>query len=275
MNFQLSSQRLLLLSRLATIPLFVIASVLLVQGQEDTTAPVLAGFGFSPQQVDTTSSTANLTFSAHVTDDISGVDQVSVYTWSPSQTIEQYYSAPSVPVTGSTLDGTFQVVVNYPRYSENGTWTVAYVTLRDKVGNYRTYHTADLQAAGFPTTFTNVLTTPYDAHIHPPINSDGSSVFSAKRGVVPVKFTVTRDEVPVCTVADATISVVRTAGSSTGAIDEGTYLGASDSGSYFRVDPTACQYIYNLSVSSFGVGAYRVNISIDGVVVGHAVFALK
>jgi len=42
-----------------------------------------------------------------------------------------------------------------------------------------------------------------------------------------------------------------------------------------EIDPTACQYIYNLSASSLGVGTYRVDISINGIIVGHGVFALK
>lgn len=49
---------------------------------------------------------------------------------------------------------------------------------------------------------------------------------------------------------------------------------AADSGSNFRIDPNACQYIYNLSASSLGVGTYRLDISINGIV-GHAVFALQ
>jgi hypothetical protein len=123
-----------------------------VTGTQDTTAPVLLGFGLFPQQVDTSSAAANVTFSAHVTDDISGVSEVYVDTVSASGKQGQYFSS-GVPVSGDALDGNFQVVLNYPVHSELGTWTVAYVTLHDKAGNYRMYYTADLQAAGFPTTF--------------------------------------------------------------------------------------------------------------------------
>ena len=133
----------------------------------------------------------------------------------------------------------------------------------------------DVKAAGFPTTFTNVISTPYKAYVQPPINADDSSVFSAKRGVIPVKFTLTSDDLLTCALPPATISVARIAGGVLGLIDESTYLAPSDSGSDFRIDPTACQYIYNLAVSALGVGTYRVNISINGIVVGHAVFALK
>ena len=165
--------------------------------------------------------------------------------------------------------------LSVPAHSESGTWTISTVYLGDKSGWLRYYTTAGLQAAGFPATFVNVLRTFFEAFAEPPINADDSSVFSAKRGVIPVKFTLTQDDLPTCALPDATISLSRTAGSVVGSIDEGTYSAPSDSGSDFRIDPTACQYIYNLAVSSLGIGTYRVNTSINGTVVGHAVFALK
>jgi hypothetical protein len=69
--------------------------------------------------------------------------------------------------------------------------------------------------------------------------------------------------------------VTRTAGGTLGTVDESTYLANADNGSNFRIDPTACQYVYNLAASPLGVGTYRVDISIEGIVVGNAVFALE
>jgi hypothetical protein len=272
MNRKLSSQRRLLRS-LTIASLFLSASLPCVHAQDDTTAPVLVGFGISPQQVDTSSGPADITVSAHITDNLSGQrgGAALFHSSSGNQHATAFFSLQS----GTPLDGMYSATLQLPVFSESGTWEVDYVLLNDAATNVSYYYPAQLNALGFPSTFTNLKSSVYEAFVQPPINSDGSSIFSAKRGVVPVKFTVTRDELPVCTVADATISVLRTAGSSAGAIDEATYLSASDSGSYFRVDPASCQYIYNLSVSSFGPGSYRVNISIDGVVVGSAVFALK
>jgi probable HAF family extracellular repeat protein len=116
---------------------------------------------------------------------------------------------------------------------------------------------------------------PYKAFVQQPINADGSSIFRANRGVVPVKFTLTENDVPTCALPPATISVTRTAGGTLGLTDESTYVANADSGSNFRIDPTACQYVYNLAAASLGVGTYRVDISINGIFVGHAVFALK
>jgi sugar lactone lactonase YvrE len=111
------------------------------------------------------------------------------------------------------------------------------------------------------------------AHVQQPINADGSSVFNVRRGVVPVKFTLTQDGTSTCALPPATIAVTRTSGGTTGAIDESVYSGSADSGSNFRIN--GCQYIYNLNASALGVGTYRVDIKINGVVVGSAIFQLK
>jgi hypothetical protein len=111
------------------------------------------------------------------------------------------------------------------------------------------------------------------AAVQQPINPDGSSIFNASRGVVPVKFSLAAAGVATCELPAATISLTRTAGSVLGAIDESTYLSASDSGSSFRI--SGCQYVYNLSAGALGAGSYRVDVLIGGASVGSGVFALK
>jgi hypothetical protein len=54
------------------------------------------------------------------------------------------------------------------------------------------------------------------AQIQPPVNSDGTSVFNVRRGVVPVKFTLANNGTPTCALPAATINVARTAGGSNG-----------------------------------------------------------
>jgi hypothetical protein len=111
------------------------------------------------------------------------------------------------------------------------------------------------------------------AQIQSPINADGTSVFSVRRGVVPVKFTLTQDGVATCALPPANIVLTRTAGGTTGQIDESVYSGPADTGSNFRID--SCQYVYNLSASALGVGTYRVDIKINGQAVGSGIFQLK
>jgi len=138
---------------------------------------------------------------------------------------------------------------------------------------------------GTPSTFATGLIEPaflaiqpasavsYAAQIQQPINADGTSVFNVRRGVVPVKFTLTQGGVATCDLPPATIVVTRTAGGTPGQIDESIYTASADTGSNFRID--SCQYIYNLSASALGVGTYRVDIKINGTVVGNAIFQLK
>jgi len=48
---------------------------------------------------------------------------------------------------------------------------------------------------------------------------------------------------------------------------------AADSGTSFRISD--CQYVYNLPASSLGTGHYRVDIVVNGAVVGRAEFSIK
>jgi Chlamydia polymorphic membrane protein (Chlamydia_PMP) repeat len=113
----------------------------------------------------------------------------------------------------------------------------------------------------------------YAGLVQPPINPDGSSTFNVRRGVVPVKFTLTRGGVATCELPPATIAVTRTAGGVIGEINESVYSGNADSGSNFRIDN--CQYVYNLNSRALGIGTYRVDILIGGQVIGSAVFRLN
>ena len=111
------------------------------------------------------------------------------------------------------------------------------------------------------------------ATVQQPINRDGSSVFNAKRGVVPVKFTLAQNGSATCALPAATIALARTAGGTIGTVNESVYSSSADSGPNFRID--SCQYVYNLSSGALGAGTYRVDIKISQSVTGSAVFQLK
>ena len=115
----------------------------------------------------------------------------------------------------------------------------------------------------------------YAAQVQPPINADGSSVFRANRGVVPVKFTLTLGGVSTCQLPPATIAVFRTAGGSVGSVNESDFIMPSDNGLDFRIDSASCQYIYNLDARSLGPGTYQVQILIGNSSVGSATFGLQ
>ncbi len=110
--------------------------------------------------------------------------------------------------------------------------------------------------------------------VQPPINADGSSVFNASRGVVPVKFTLTVGACSTsCNLPPATIALSRTSGGTPGPINQSDFILQSDTGSNFRVNN--CQYVYNLDTGSLGAGSYLVQIKINGSVAGSATFALQ
>jgi len=117
------------------------------------------------------------------------------------------------------------------------------------------------------------VTPSYAGQIQAPINADGTSIFSVRRGVVPVKFTLTQGGIATCDLPPATIAVTRTGGGVIGGVNESLYSGNADAGSNFRIDN--CQYLYNLNSRALGVGIYRVEILINGQPVGSAVFQLQ
>jgi hypothetical protein len=114
---------------------------------------------------------------------------------------------------------------------------------------------------------------PYAAAIQQPVNADGSSVFKAGKGAVPVKFTLTNNGQATCALPAATLRLTQTDGSATGTVNESAYTLASDSGSSFRI--SECQYVYNLSTKALSTGTYRVEILIGSTVVGSAMFDLR
>ncbi len=103
----------------------------------------------------------------------------------------------------------------------------------------------------------------YKAFVQRPINTDASSVFHVRRQAIPLKFTLTQYGAPTCALPPATVAVTRIAG--------GTWK--SQSGMPFRIH--GCQYGYLLSPRALGTGTYRIDISINGIMVGHAMFELK
>jgi hypothetical protein len=111
----------------------------------------------------------------------------------------------------------------------------------------------------------------YSAAIQAPINADGSSTFKSK-GVVPVRFSLSLNGAPTCSLPPATIAVVRTGGSDPGPVNEDTYLQGPDNGSNFRI--AGCQYTYNLNAKALGPGTYSVAILIAGATVGGASFEI-
>ena len=164
----------------------------------------------------------------------------------------------SLNPTSFTAGGSSTLTVNA------GTATPGVYSLLVTGGEGSATHTASV---------TLTISQAYMATVGQPINADGSSVFNASRGVIPVQFMLTANGVSTCTLPPAMITLTRTAGAATGTVDESVYEMSADNGSSFRI--SGCQYVYNLAAKSLGAGTYRTDISIGNTVVGSAVFALK
>ena len=135
----------------------------------DFTPPALTGLSFSPSVVDTSGSMQNVTLTVSASDDISGVDfsptttsiafiQIGFLSPSGNQTVYVNPFTAPVPVAGTPLAGAWQLTAPWPQFSEQGTWNISFFSLKDKVGNSKSYTPAQLQALGFPSSI--VITKP-------------------------------------------------------------------------------------------------------------------
>ncbi|MGH2973608.1 MAG: calcium-binding protein [Solirubrobacterales bacterium] len=121
-------------------------------GPDDHTAPTLTDFSLSPAALDTSTGSAQINFTVTASDDYSGVAFASVNYARP--TGNPQISAPVRYLqSGTELAGTWAESSTLRQYSSKGTYTIKDVYVYDHAGNYTRYKTADLAAAGYPTTF--------------------------------------------------------------------------------------------------------------------------
>lgn len=181
--------------------------------------------------------------------------------------------------TTASYSGPITVCINYGGISfgnqsklrlfhfENGGWVNVTTTL----------NTSTMMICGGVTSLSpfGVFEYEYSAAVQAPIAADGSSVFNANRGVVPVKFTATLNGAPTCALPAAMISVFSMIGGGLVTVNQSEYIMPADSGTSFRIDTTSCQYVYNLDAKTLGPGKYTIYISNGDIVIGTAVFALQ
>ena len=120
-------------------------------GAGDTAPPLLTAFGRSPAQINTAEVDQNVNFTLTATDNLSGVD--------PAASRVLVYDPVNQPRGESPLNPTggngYSAAITIPQGSATGTWRIE-VELVDAVGNREVVTTAELAAAGFPSTFQNV-----------------------------------------------------------------------------------------------------------------------
>lgn len=125
-NFITYAMFLLVMNELpALLRLLLISAVFVLQPvyavDSDTMSPNLLGFDFSPQSLNTTFSSQDIKFTAHLTDDLSGIYHAQARFRSPSksQSLFVYFSSWD-RVSGTNLDGIYESSATLPRYSEQG-----------------------------------------------------------------------------------------------------------------------------------------------------------
>ncbi len=139
-----------------------IETKILVVGGPDLASPNLEGFDFNPTMIDVSASSQIVTFTLRLTDELSGVSQASWLIASPSGTqtrgnwVNHWHR-----ISGDELDGVYERTVEFPQYSEAGTWHVVHVELRDNVGIWVAISEDDLIELGFETTI-EVISNPED-----------------------------------------------------------------------------------------------------------------
>lgn len=148
-------------------------------GPGDTAGPALSEFDFTPKQVNTSGGPQEITFTARIVDDVSGLSHATVLMWGPGENCSDT-SCPSgrqdlrarfdeaTRISGTDTDGVYRVTVTLPQYSELGTWKVFWFSLYDRAGNetfliednphgdaFMSGRRGEVSALGFPVTFEN------------------------------------------------------------------------------------------------------------------------
>jgi hypothetical protein len=121
---------------------------------QDTTPPQLVAFSYSPMSIDTSSGSQDVTFTARITDNISGFLAGGLSFRSPSgqQFRGTSFQYPNNLTSGTAQDGTYQFLISFPQFSEAGTWRIDNMGIIDQVGNNPRFTEADLINLGFTTT---------------------------------------------------------------------------------------------------------------------------
>lgn len=120
---------------------------------EDLTAPLIAQFDISPSTINVIGAGQDVQVTERLTDDLSGVSFGCFFLRSPSgqQVRNGCNQEPYTRISGTSRDGVYRATLNFPQFSETGTWHVLSAYVVDVVGNVRSYDEQGLIDAGFST----------------------------------------------------------------------------------------------------------------------------
>jgi hypothetical protein len=102
--------------------------------------PTLVSIDITPASIDTTTGSATVTASAHITS-VGNFNYAYAYLYDPTRTqpVTAFFSSGN-RISGDANDGTYRASLTLPRYSHAGNWTWSYTLLYNTNGNYREYY---------------------------------------------------------------------------------------------------------------------------------------
>ncbi len=149
------------MNRLSLITLIFIVGAAYALQASDTEPPQLVTLGISPDEVNVASSSATITITARITDNLAGnagegysngSSQIRFRSPSGNQFVDALVDGYN-RISGTALDGTYSYQMTVPQYAESGAWTVESALLVDQIGNMRWESAQDLASRSLPTSF--------------------------------------------------------------------------------------------------------------------------
>jgi Dockerin type I domain/Cohesin domain len=164
-------------------------TTLKVTSMPDTTPPTLTSVKIVPSAINVSTGTQAVSLSLSLSDAQSGVAQgMSVGFSGPTgdQLLEEYDFALT---SGTPTAGVWTATVTFPRYAEQGTWTMVSLFYQDNAANQVFLNSEQLQSLGFSTSV-NVSSTPSD-NIPPALTSFSISPLAVDTSTGPQTMTLT------------------------------------------------------------------------------------
>jgi len=135
-------------------------TVFVVVSDGDTEPPELTNFDLAPKEINTSTSSQDISVTVNLKDDLSGLYEVSpwgIFT-SPSgrQSVclcHYLMLASQNDASVDNLEEVYYGVLTIPQYCEKGTWKLQYLFFFDLAGNSKEMTGAEVAAQGFPMEF--------------------------------------------------------------------------------------------------------------------------
>jgi hypothetical protein len=123
-----------------------------VRSDPDTTPPTLQALTISPPAIDTRAGGASVSLTLAIADDASGFAAAGAFMG------DVFFNSPTgqqsrlcrLYAPGPGLSASVTCQMDFPAFSESGTWSIMYLYFTDAVGNSQNLTVEELQLAGFP-----------------------------------------------------------------------------------------------------------------------------